>query len=288
MTRGRLPRVTVEGVAPLPEKRWRTRLDGAEPIAYLRLKEISGSTPQEIRALAEQAESEGAKALILDLREVDHSSFHAGLLARRRPPRRRDDRPGPHDRRGPRLPRRAPTPCSGGGRWPSWSTTPAGVLEPETAWLVEALRDNRLASVVGDVTLGPSRSSRNTSPCPTANGRSSWPRGSWSTPTAAPWPSARPGIRPIRRAIQLRADGRVPPRNATPTLHKNQDDRRETCPARTSSSPVPARPSASADPLAEARAILSEKPPRCPLIVRPARFEESPPCSRRRRWPGPC
>lgn len=80
MTRARLPRATVQGVAPLPGKRWTVRLDGPEPIGYLKINEISGSTPQELRAFASQLESEGLRALVLDLRNVGGAGFHPTVL----------------------------------------------------------------------------------------------------------------------------------------------------------------------------------------------------------------
>jgi C-terminal processing protease CtpA/Prc len=80
MTRGRLARATVQGLAPLPGKRWKVRLDGPSPIGYLKLTEVAGSTPRELRAFAEQLESEGMKALVLDLRATSSASLHATVL----------------------------------------------------------------------------------------------------------------------------------------------------------------------------------------------------------------
>jgi carboxyl-terminal processing protease len=80
LTRGRLPQATIEGYAKLPQKRWKVLIDDGSPIGYLKLKEISGSTPRELRTFAEQLEAEGAKALILDLREVRRAGFHPTVL----------------------------------------------------------------------------------------------------------------------------------------------------------------------------------------------------------------
>ncbi len=80
MVRSRLPRATIQGVSALPGKRWTVRLDGPEPIGYLKINEISGSTPQELRAFASQLESEGLKALVLDLRNATSAGFHPTVL----------------------------------------------------------------------------------------------------------------------------------------------------------------------------------------------------------------
>jgi C-terminal processing protease CtpA/Prc len=80
MKRGRLPRKTVQGLSPLPEGRWDVRLEGPAPIGYLKITEIAGSTPQELRAFASQMESDGLRALVLDLRQMQQSRFHPTIL----------------------------------------------------------------------------------------------------------------------------------------------------------------------------------------------------------------
>jgi carboxyl-terminal processing protease len=80
LTRNRLPRETIEGLSRRPDRRWNVRLDEGSPIGYLKVKEIMGSTPRELRAFAEQLEAEGAKALVLDVREVQSAGVHPTVL----------------------------------------------------------------------------------------------------------------------------------------------------------------------------------------------------------------
>jgi carboxyl-terminal processing protease len=80
MTRGRLPRPTITGVRKRPGGGWDVLLEGPERIGYLKIGEIVGSTPQELRQLARQLESEGARALILDLRTVSLAHLHPAVL----------------------------------------------------------------------------------------------------------------------------------------------------------------------------------------------------------------
>ena len=146
MTRGRLPRSTVEGIGQPPGKGRKVRLDGPSPIGYLRIKEISGSTPSELRSFAEQLESEGAKALVLDLRGVSDARFHptvlladllldGGVIGR------------VESADGERTIRAEPDALFRG--WPMVVLIGAGNWNPEVVWLCEALRDNRRATVLG-------------------------------------------------------------------------------------------------------------------------------------------
>lgn len=68
ITRGQLPRTTVEGIRKQPSGGWAIRVDGPDPIGYLKIKEIGASTPHELRKLARQMEDQGLRALVLDLR----------------------------------------------------------------------------------------------------------------------------------------------------------------------------------------------------------------------------
>jgi carboxyl-terminal processing protease len=149
MTRGRLPRATIQGFATLPGKRQAVRLDGPAPIGYLKLAEVSGSTNQELRAFAEQLESEGAKALVLDLRDTSPAHFHqtvlladalldGGVIGRVRTS---------VDEKTYRA-----EPDALFRDWPI-VVLAAGNREPEIAWLCEALRDNHRATIVGEPTL---------------------------------------------------------------------------------------------------------------------------------------
>jgi carboxyl-terminal processing protease len=80
MTRGRLPRQTVTGIRRRTDGAWDVRLDVPEPIGFLKIGEISGSTPRELRQMARQLEAEGIRALILDLRMVSQAGFHPTVL----------------------------------------------------------------------------------------------------------------------------------------------------------------------------------------------------------------
>jgi carboxyl-terminal processing protease len=146
MTRGRLPRASIQGLSPLPGKRWSVRLDGPPPIGYLKLTEVSGSTPQELRVFAEQLEAEGARALVLDLRKVSEARFHptvlladalldSGTIGRVR------------SADGEKTYRAEPDALFRG--WPI-AVLADGPTSPEMAWLCDALRDNHRASIVGN------------------------------------------------------------------------------------------------------------------------------------------
>jgi carboxyl-terminal processing protease len=80
MARGQLPRATVRSFRKAPAGGWDARIDGPNPIAYLRIDEISASTPHELHKLAQQLESEGMRSLVLDLRAIGGSSVHAAVL----------------------------------------------------------------------------------------------------------------------------------------------------------------------------------------------------------------
>ncbi len=81
LTRGQLPHATIEGFRKLPDGNWDSRIDGPEPIGYLKFTEIGASTPHELRKIAQQLESEGVQALVLDLRLGGRSAHPAVLLA---------------------------------------------------------------------------------------------------------------------------------------------------------------------------------------------------------------
>lgn len=80
ITRGRLPRPTIAGIRKRPSGEWDIRFEGPDRIGYLRVVEITGSTPHELRVLAGRLESEGASALIVDLRAVDRAVLHPTVL----------------------------------------------------------------------------------------------------------------------------------------------------------------------------------------------------------------
>ena len=143
MKRGRLPRKTVQGLSPLPEGRWDVRLDGPAPIGYLKLTEVAGSAPQELRAFAAQMESDGLRALVLDLREVHQARFHptvlladalldGGVIGRVR------------EADSSREIRAEPDALFRG--WPMVVLTREGQA-PEVDWLCAALQDNHRAAI---------------------------------------------------------------------------------------------------------------------------------------------
>ncbi len=80
MTRGILPRKTVEGLRRRDDGHWDVVFDGPDPIGYLKLLEVVGSTPRELRDWSRQLEAAGARALVLDLRQVSHSDLHSAVL----------------------------------------------------------------------------------------------------------------------------------------------------------------------------------------------------------------
>jgi C-terminal peptidase prc len=146
MTRGTLPRATIQGLSPLPGKRWATRFDGPAPIGYLKITEVTGSTPQELRSFAAQLESEGAKALVLDLRQTSPAHFHetvlladvlldGGIIGRVR------------STDGEKTYRAEPDALF--RDWPM-VVLAGGNSEPEVAWLCDALLDNHRAKVLGE------------------------------------------------------------------------------------------------------------------------------------------
>jgi carboxyl-terminal processing protease len=80
ITRGRLPHATVQGLRKRSSGGWDVRLDGPDPLGYLRVTEISASTPHELRQMARQLESAGIQALVLDLRALGGNSAHTAVL----------------------------------------------------------------------------------------------------------------------------------------------------------------------------------------------------------------
>ncbi|MGO9465680.1 MAG: S41 family peptidase [Isosphaeraceae bacterium] len=80
ITRGRLPRDTVRGTRKRSSGGWDVRLEGPDPIGYLQITEITGSTPHELRKFAQQLESDRARALVLDLRGLSTDNLHPTVL----------------------------------------------------------------------------------------------------------------------------------------------------------------------------------------------------------------
>jgi carboxyl-terminal processing protease len=82
MIRGVVPIDTVHGYRRGPEDNWIFRPDPTLPIAYLEVNSISSSTLHELRQMEGQLQSEGARALVLDMRNcVGDSLQNAALVA---------------------------------------------------------------------------------------------------------------------------------------------------------------------------------------------------------------
>ncbi len=159
IVRGRIPadrlmQATVEGLGKQPGVGWKVRLDGPDPIGYLKLNGFGASTPHELRKLARQAESEGARALVIDLRGpgaggtsmavhgavlVADSLLESGTIGRVRTVR------------GETTYQADPDAMLRG--WPI-----AVLVDQATSgaaeWLAAALQDNRRATIVGRPTRG--------------------------------------------------------------------------------------------------------------------------------------
>jgi carboxyl-terminal processing protease len=78
--RGQHARATVLGARKRPAGGWDYRLDGFAPIAYLRIVEISASTPHELRRIAQQLENQGNLGVVLDLRGLSGQSVHPAVM----------------------------------------------------------------------------------------------------------------------------------------------------------------------------------------------------------------
>ena len=70
----------MQGVRKRTSGGWDVRLEGPDPIGYLKITEMLGSTPHELRKMAPQLESEGDRALVLDLRGLRSDSVHTAVL----------------------------------------------------------------------------------------------------------------------------------------------------------------------------------------------------------------
>jgi C-terminal peptidase prc len=82
MTRASMPRTTVQGFRKRQSGGWDVRADGFDAVGYLRITDITASTPHEFRNLARRLENEGARAVILDLRGLRSSGsfYHSTVL----------------------------------------------------------------------------------------------------------------------------------------------------------------------------------------------------------------
>jgi carboxyl-terminal processing protease len=80
ITRGQHARSTLQGIRKRPTGEWDCRLDAAGPIGYLKISEITASTPHDLRKLARQLDSQGQCGIVLDLRGLGGTSVHSAVL----------------------------------------------------------------------------------------------------------------------------------------------------------------------------------------------------------------
>jgi carboxyl-terminal processing protease len=80
MIRGTLFRPTITGLRKQSSGDWDFAVDGLDRVGYLRIQEITASTPHELRKLAQQLEGQGLRGLILDLRGLFGAGLHPTVL----------------------------------------------------------------------------------------------------------------------------------------------------------------------------------------------------------------
>ena len=188
IVRGRHPRPTIVGWLKQPAGNWSFRMRDSEPIAYVRINEMAGSTPHELRKLAQQLEREGMKAIVLDLRGRGTGSAHTALLLA--------DSLLDHGTIGRMRTGEGETAYQADpdAIFRGW---PMAVLVDEftsgaAEWLAAAIQDNQRGIVIGVRPRAPGStrvmpSSHLSSGSETVTGRSPWPPESWSAATAAPF-----------------------------------------------------------------------------------------------------
>lgn len=149
-TRGPLFIPTITGIQRRSSGEWEYCLSGNDSIGYLRIREISASTPHELRKVAQELQEEKLHALILDLRGVSSSQLHPTVLLA--------DSLLDHGRIGrvheaERVTTYDATPEALFRGWPI-----VALVNQETGqtaeWLAAALQDNHRAIVVGTATQG--------------------------------------------------------------------------------------------------------------------------------------
>jgi carboxyl-terminal processing protease len=152
---GRLLTPTVMGIGQGPAGDGKVRLDGPDPIGYLRISVITASTPHELRRRAQQMESDGLRALVLDLRGLGgrESAVHPAVLVA--------DSLLERGAIGRVRTVRGETPyqADSDALFRGWPI--AVLVDQGTAgtaeWLAAALQDNHRAVVVGSPTAGAHR-----------------------------------------------------------------------------------------------------------------------------------
>jgi carboxyl-terminal processing protease len=148
ITRGQHARATIRGRRKRPAGGWDFRLSDSEPIGYLQISEMMGSTPHELRKIARQLDGEGIKALVLDLRRLRTNSVHTAVLLA--------DSLLEHGTIGRVRTSQGETTyqADSDALFRGW---PLAVLVDDTTagaseWLAAALQDNRRAVIVGTLT----------------------------------------------------------------------------------------------------------------------------------------
>ena len=146
--RGPLFIASITGVQKKTTGEWDFRLGSADSIGYLRIRDISASTPHELRKVSQQLEAEGLRALILDLRGLSSTNLHPAVLLA--------DSLLDHGRIGQvreaeRVMTYDATPDALFRGWPL-----VALVDAETAntaeWFAAALQDNHRAVLVGTAT----------------------------------------------------------------------------------------------------------------------------------------
>jgi carboxyl-terminal processing protease len=80
VTRGLLPRQTVKGIRHFEDGSDEYMIDGPGAIGYVKFEDLLGSTPHELRAVAQRLDEAGARALVLDMRSLSSDNVHAAVL----------------------------------------------------------------------------------------------------------------------------------------------------------------------------------------------------------------
>jgi carboxyl-terminal processing protease len=148
IVRGTLFLPTVMGLRKRSSGDWEFDVGGPDKIAYLRVQDISASTPRELRMFAQQLETDGFRSLILDLRDVSQSALHPTVLLA--------DCLLDHGQIGrvqmaDRVMRYEATPDTLFRGWPIAVLVNRGT-SCGAEWLAAALQDNHRATIVGGPT----------------------------------------------------------------------------------------------------------------------------------------
>ncbi|GAC1452020.1 MAG: hypothetical protein NVSMB9_37020 [Isosphaeraceae bacterium] len=148
MTRAPLPHKTISG----PGEGESLRLEGPDPIGYVKIHDMLASTPRELRELAARMELEELKALVIDLRKVGQGQgdLHSAVLLA---DELMDGGTIGRVRMADRVVIHSAEP---GALFRDW---PMVVLVDEKTqghaeWLAAALQDSQRASIVGRRTAG--------------------------------------------------------------------------------------------------------------------------------------